>query len=234
MATKKNLSVTKANHLIEASYRLTLEEQRLVLACISKIDPRDTLEKASRPITITANEYAELFNIDRRSSYQQLKLALGKLWDREIIFMEDGKKTTHRWLPDKIEYPEREGKVEMCFNTSILPYLTGIRENFKSYQLRQIASLRSNYTIRIYELLNQYLDTGWRDISLDNLRDILQVGDKYERYTDLRKWVIEPAQKEMKAKTNITFAFKPKRLGRKITVLHFTMKEQEQLPLALG
>lgn len=229
--TKTQLSVTKATQLIEASYKLTLDEQRLVLISISKINPMDTLEKSNRAITITADEYADTFNLARRSAYQQLKVALSKLWDRQIVIHEGGKKTTHRWLPDKIEYPEKDGKVELRFNLSILPYLTNIQANFKSYKLKQLADVRSVYTIRIYELLNQYLDTGWREISVNDFRDTLQVGDKYERYADLRKWVLTPAQEEMAIKTNISFSFTPKKTGRKITALHFKIREQPQQKL---
>ncbi len=227
-------SVTKANSLIEASYRLSLDEQRLVLACISKINPLSPSGRTNKPIRITADEYAELFNLDRRSAYKQLKAALNNLWNREIIINQpNGKKITHRWLPDKIEYPDGEGKVEMCFNPSILPYLSDISDNFKSYKIKQVANLRSAYTIRIYELLNQYLDTGWREVSLNRLREMLQVGDKYKRFTDIRQWVLEPAQKEMEDKTNIVFTWEALKTGRKVTAIRFKIKEQEQMKLAL-
>lgn len=39
-AKRSSLLVTKANDLISASYRLTLQEQRLLLAAIAQVDPR--------------------------------------------------------------------------------------------------------------------------------------------------------------------------------------------------
>ncbi|EKT4485241.1 TPA: replication initiation protein, partial [Pseudomonas aeruginosa] len=50
--------VTKSNSLIAASYRLTLNEHRLVLAAISQIDPRKPLP---RPIRVCAHDFAELY-----------------------------------------------------------------------------------------------------------------------------------------------------------------------------
>ncbi len=40
-----NLTVTKSNSLIQSSYKLTLNEQRLVLACIAQLDSRRPLPK---------------------------------------------------------------------------------------------------------------------------------------------------------------------------------------------
>ena len=34
------LAVTKANSLLDARYRLNVQAQKLVLACLSKVDPR--------------------------------------------------------------------------------------------------------------------------------------------------------------------------------------------------
>ncbi len=51
----KNLLVTKHNDLTEASYKLTLEEQRLILACIAKIDSREGGQIPAL-LTITAPE----------------------------------------------------------------------------------------------------------------------------------------------------------------------------------
>lgn len=52
--------VTKSNSLIAASYRLTLNEHRLVLAAISQIDPRKPLP---RPIRVCAHDFAELYDL---------------------------------------------------------------------------------------------------------------------------------------------------------------------------
>ena len=40
-----NLKVTKSNELIEAGYKLTLNEQRLILAAIAQIDSRKPIKK---------------------------------------------------------------------------------------------------------------------------------------------------------------------------------------------
>ena len=43
MKNKDNLMVYKANQVVEASYKLTLNEQRVVLACIAQVHSREAL-----------------------------------------------------------------------------------------------------------------------------------------------------------------------------------------------
>ncbi len=66
-----SLLVTKANDLISASYRLTLQEQRLLLAAIAQVDPRKPMPSKSRllpPVSLRsmAYRYVLLTPISRR------------------------------------------------------------------------------------------------------------------------------------------------------------------------
>ncbi len=235
VSNKHLVSVTKSNALIESSYSMTLNEQRLVLMGISKINPlAKVADVQKQTLTVTADEYAELFNVDKRNAYKHLQGAIERLWERDItLFDGSGKEESYRWIPKKVKYPVREGKVSFRFDPEILPYLSELSAKFKSYQIKQIANIKSTYTIRIYELLNQYLDTGWRSESIDRIRKILRVGDKYSNYGDLKRWVLEPAKKEMKAKTNIYFEYEPIKTGKKVTSIKFIISEKKQMVFPL-
>lgn len=67
-----SLLVTKANDLISASYRLTLQEQRLLLAAIAQVDPRKPMPSK---ITVTAASFSEIYGIPIRFAYTNLKEA---------------------------------------------------------------------------------------------------------------------------------------------------------------
>ena len=53
------VKITKSNHLVEASYSLTLQEQRLILSCLAKVDSRN---EAPKEITLSAQEYEVVTN----------------------------------------------------------------------------------------------------------------------------------------------------------------------------
>ena len=55
-AMKTNNTVVKANVLIEASYRITLNEQRLILLAISKVNPLEKLTEG-RLFSVSVEEW---------------------------------------------------------------------------------------------------------------------------------------------------------------------------------
>jgi hypothetical protein len=77
------LLVSKSNHLIEAGYKLTLNEQRLILTAISKLDGRKPFPKDNEFI-ITAQEFSKAFDIPIKQAYENLENASSRLYERDI------------------------------------------------------------------------------------------------------------------------------------------------------
>ncbi|MCU7816120.1 MAG: replication initiation protein [Candidatus Thiodiazotropha sp. (ex Rostrolucina anterorostrata)] len=62
---KDTLIVYKANTMIQANYQLTLVEQRVLLACIAKINPREPVPSVVR---LSAQEYATIYSTQVKAS----------------------------------------------------------------------------------------------------------------------------------------------------------------------
>jgi len=99
-----NLLVTKSNTLIEASYKLTTNEQRIILSCIAQLDGRKPLPRGNE-FSITAEEFASSFNLKIHTAYEALKDASDKLYDRDIKTYDDNGKANRRvrWVY-KVDY----------------------------------------------------------------------------------------------------------------------------------
>lgn len=90
-------------------------------------------------------------------------------------------------------------------------------------------SLRATNAQRLYELLRIW--TGTKEIieySLEEIKEYLLLQDKYKVFSDFRKWVIEPAIKELKEKElldiyNVEYI----KTGRKVTSIKFYVKDLE-------
>lgn len=217
-----NLLITKHNDLIEASYKLSLEEQRLVLSCIAQIDSR--LHKdVPDSITVSAEDYASLFGIKVRHAYEQMKGAVDRLYERDIRVKTPGQKDRLRWVY-RVSYLEGEGKVSLRFSPDIKPYIGQLNGLFKSYKLKNISRLRSAYSIRMYELLNQWRDTGTRFILVKDFKYMLQLDDKYHRYSELNRCVIKPSLAEINAKTDMVVSLSTEKKGRSIYKLIFNFE----------
>ena len=99
-----------------------------------------------------------------------------------------------------------------------------LHERFASYKLKQIAGLKSTYSIRLLEFLTQFKATGKLIIELDRFKDRLGIKDEYKRFTNLRMRVIEPAIKELQEKSNLVINWNPIKSGKTIKQLEFIFK----------
>ncbi len=225
--------VTKSNHLIEASYKLSLNEQRLILSAITQLDGRKPLPKDNE-FVITAAEFSKDFAIPINQAYEILDDATSRLYERDIKTYDhtDKSRGRFRWV-DGVKYWNGEAKVTLSFSRWIIPYLTMLHKQFTSYELKQVSQLNTAYSIRLYELLVQFIKTGERYINLDKLRELLELKNQYSRFFDFKKRIIEPSIIEINQTTNLTVDWDIMKKGRTITGLIFVFQNTDQLKLPL-
>ena len=232
-----DLIAYKSNALIEASYRLTLQEQRFLLVCISRIKssvdaPSPELQKT---MTITATDFHNAFpDMGRQHAEAKLKEAIDRLWDRSVIIRDDSKREEFRWVQRRAQYLTGEAKVEVTFSDAIMPYLTQLKGQFTKVVVKNVSSLSSTYSIRIYELLQQFRSTGDRTIAIDDFRSMLAVEEKYQQFKDLNKMIIKPAVAELNEKSDLAVTVETVKQGRKVIALRFRFKDDKQIKMALA
>lgn len=223
--------VYKSNALIEASYRLTPAEQRIMLACISQV-------RRDQPITddvlysVSVADYADLAGTASHSVYKELADAALRLKRREVWITERPNGNGSReetlvtgWV-QSIRYRKAEGRVELRFSKDMLPYLTQLTEQFTRYALGDIAKLNSGYAIRLYELLCQWREAGEREVSIEWLRDAFQLDGKYPAIKDLKRWVIQPAVEQINKLSPMWVQWDQRKTGRRVSHLTFTFGEK--------
>ena len=228
-----NHLVTQSNRLIEAGHTLTLNEKRLVLACAAKLDPRKPLPP-NGTVKLTAVDFATTFGIDRRDAYQALEEASDRLYARSIKEIRHGTRgrieRNIRWVWMS-EYAPGEGYVTLGFSPDVVPYLTMLHKEFTTYELRNVGSLSSFYSIRLYELCAQFRKTGFREITLEKFRDMLDLNDKYSDVKNLRVRVVDPAVADINENTDLRISAQAMRKGRKVTGFRFDIEVENQQSL---
>lgn len=232
-----DLIAYKSNALIEASYKLTLQEQRFLLVCISRLKSGEDAPSSDeqKTMTITAAEFHEAFpDMGRQHAETKLREAIDRLWDRSVIIRDENKREEFRWVQYRGQYLKGEARVEITFSDAIMPYLTQLKGQFTRVVVKNVSSLSSTYSIRIYELLQQFRSTGDRTIALDDFRSMLDLDDKYADFKILNRDLIKPAIAELNEKSDLTVAIETVKKGRKVTALRFRFKEDKQIKMALA
>lgn len=227
----KDYLVYKSNDIINASYSLTVREQRLLLACISQIKSDEELSDKNS-FTLTVDEARDLFysKKDRRNAYRDLVLATEKLFDRKIVMQsEDGKKERlTRWV-STVDFDHEEMTATLYFHDQIKPYISQLKDNFTKYRLKHIAELSSVYAIRVYEMIVSWhgQNKSFDEMTIDDFRNALDLGRKYKQFGELRKFVIEKAVEQINERTNYELEIQAKKRGRSFHKLQFRFNQKE-------
>src|SRR5476649_2036212 len=217
---KKSELVVKSNRLIEASYRLGLNEQRIILYSICRCREEQKGLFPDLPVTITADAFAKQFpRIDKTNVYRQLKEAMDALYDRSVTIHDTDPASGHtrvkktRWVSEAA-YVDGAGNIQVIFT---------------SYQLEKVGHMTSAHAVRMYELLAQHRGIGTRTLNLAWLRDALQIEPgEYKLTADFKKWVIDASVEQINKHSDITVGYKPKKTGRAITDFVFKIKDKER------
>jgi len=226
----KNVTVVKSNRIIEASYKLTLIEQKTLLAAISQIDSREPLDPL-QGFEISADDLITLTENETKNEYRDLKAAAEQLLNRIVTihnpFPNEKRVTvlkTH-WLSSVVYIPA-EGKVRLYFSPQIVPYISQLTSEFTQYQLKAIGKMSSIYAIRLFELIMQWKNIGKHEIELEWLRQRFELGDKYPSIKDFKIRVLDPAVKDINTHSNFTVTWDQRKTGRRVTHLIFTFSEK--------
>lgn len=225
---ESKLVVTKDNQLIQASYELSLSEQRVILLCIAKIDSRQNIP-ANYEFIVSVDDMALEIGTAKENAYRDLKKAVNSLYSRTILLDPNEPDTEMRWLFKKAFF-KSTGVAVLSMSPSIFPFLFELKERFTTYKLKDVAKFKCSYSIRFYELLIQFKKRDTLSVDVDWLRTALQLGDKYPRTSDIKKYVVIPSIKDINSFSNLSVEFSQIKRGKEITqfVFKYAPKEVEQ------
>lgn len=237
---RRGLTVTQSNALALSSQEMTLMEKRLVVVGFAKLDTSDP----DLRVRFHINEFNSIFDLSTNANHERLrdgaKLLLGR-----VVHVEqpDGGWEMFQWVNYARYVPSsksRDGSyVEMEFNRKLRPYIHQLSKNFNSYTLEKIAQMQSFYSVRIFEILHHDSFGGKipnLEYDLDDLKFRLRLKyteksahiDRYPNFKDFRVRVLEQAQKDCDAYTDLMFTFEGVRKGRRIAAVLFDIRRKLQ------
>ena len=223
--------VKKANSLIEASFKLTVNEQKLILMLTTSVK-KDDQDFAS--YTIPVKEFAKGIGLTEKCNiYQRVETLVAGL-QKKVLTIHDTVEINNvqkeriqciNWLSYS-SYIKGEGLIELCFHPKLKPYLLNLKARFTSYKFKEVAQLRSRFSIRIYEFIRQYETLRQRTFKLEDLRKIFKIDpEQYHPYFNFKSRVLLVAQRELTKNSNLTFDFEEIKIGKKVEKIRFTIKK---------
>ena len=221
--------IVKTHRLNTAIQKLSLAEIRLMQLAI--IDARETgagIDTVT-PLPIHASRYAEAFGVTRQTAYEVLIEAETSLFKRYFTFLDerDGKPVKSHWV-SQAKYLDDEAIIEIMLTPAVVNEITRIdaieaKTLFTRFALEQVASMKSVYSVRLYELLNQWRQAKKVSFDLDVFRGQLGVEiNEYKAMSDFKKRVLDLAVNEINEKSDIKISYEQVKKG--VAIVGFKFK----------
>ena len=222
----KGIITVQANDFIQkASYKnFDTVDIKIFKTILGKINHNDTLFKDF--YTIDYDDLDEV-NIDKKNRFAIVTKSLKKL-AAYYVQLEQGANTIEVGLiQNKFKYERNSSKIVVSVHEDLKPFLLDLSVKYTKYAIANLAELKNVYSIKLFELLKSFQSLGYYETTITNLRKSLEIPDEnYKMYADLKKKVIEKAQREI-ATTTIYFEFKEEKIGKKVERIIFLIKSYE-------
>lgn len=245
VACEGQAKVTMSNRLARSAQGLSLSEKRIVALALASEDSKSIARLAEATTgrgwktKIRALDYAEAFNLDANTAYDQLKAAADRLFERMVTYEDRSsrgmpRQNKFRWV-SLAQYTVGDGLIELSFTPEIAPHLLGLRSHFTSYKLKHAASFESIYAWRLFEVFESWRSTGLYVTSIEDFWETMEAPPSCRKdFKSLRVRVIQPAVAAIHQHAGLKIDWLPIRSGaRRVTSLEFRFRPDPQGQLNL-
>lgn len=212
------------NSIILAKYSFSATAEKVFLKMVSMVDKND---KDFKPYTLSVKRLLDEIGTKNREFYTMVKNVVDDLVDIKLKIENDKEYITYA-LFIKCVYLKNQGAVVFHFHPEVKPFFLNLKKEkgYTKLNIKYSLQLRSWYHIRIYNILKTSEFKKKTTFTVDRLRELLDLKDKYSEYKNFKNRLLLPAQIKIKEKTDIYFLFEEFKIGRKVNELLFRIYAQ--------
>ena len=214
----ENKPLKQSNRLVEAKYKLTKYEQRMMLAICSQLDNN---AKNFDTVRVSVADMAKFCNFEKNRGYTLVKNTIMKLLTRTLQIKDtDGSWYATHWL-QSAKYISSKSIIEYRVDDHLKPELLQLKQAYLSTPTLPLMEFRSDYSTRLYLLLKKMLKVKDFEYEIDFIRERFQLGKTYNILVNFKNRVIEPAIAEINDKSDIKVEHEYIKEGRSYKKIHF-------------
>ena len=233
----------------KARYSLSAREQKIVLFLVSNIDPR---QDNFRIQTVPIKDLESILKKDGKKwggLYVEMKKFARNISKKQITFPTDVVIDGHilegyiNWFSSVVPKRNKEGIecVSFAFAPELKPFLLKLNE-FARIDRSEIANMSISSSIRLYQLFksilqkqSKYKKIIKKVITVDELRAMFELEDKYPKFTEFRRNVLLPAHEEINTFTSLHIDVDYIRNSKRhIKAVEFTIAYKKDVPKQLS
>lgn len=223
-----------ANDIVKGKQSMTLQQARVLRLMITQVAKDDT---DYRTYTCRIKDLARFLGIDSSNLYRDIQdFCLGMLDLKVQVGTGNPRSPWRAWHWISMASYDGNGAITLRLSDEIKPYVLALDRWFTRYQLGNILSMKSFYSIRLYEILKcednkTKNEKGYHEFTIQEFREMLGCEKKYRQIGQLKQRVIEPASREINEKTDMQVNVEYVKTGRAITSVRFYVRDKPETQL---
>lgn len=199
---KDDVMLRQANPLTESRYEFSPTEKNAFYMVIKQVrknyverePPRTEFENMR--VDITTKDLALIADEDHT---QRARTALRALRDKAIEFEDAEGNWLYCGFINQARWVAKKQVYEVEVSRDLMPYLVQLASQYTEYSLIVAMSLKGKHSQRFYELCSQYKNRGTFGKTVQQLKEMFMLEDKYPLLPLFKQKVINAAQKEIKS-----------------------------------
>lgn len=233
MASANRIDIIQSYILTTAKYDFSVYEKRILYRVVQTIQRHLNGQKLNSNFKIQEELFGTEFTMpisaflkdNEDKNYPRIKKAFESL-QQKFIKYEDDEIWFSAGIIGGVTLEKRADTIEFFIDKRIYKPLLSFSKGFRKLQLQTAMQCDSVYAMRFYELISGQKTP--LTYSIENLKEMFQISDKYERVNDFRKYVLDIAKRELDKCSPYTFDYKMNKTGRAFTSVTFFPKYQAQ------
>lgn len=228
-----NAIVEKRNVLNELrSHDMTVQELRFFSIYLSKINPWDI---STRKVCFPISDFQRIMGFGRMN-IAQLKASTDCLLSKIVhVPKESGGYTSFQLFKECTVDKDESGKwyIEIDAHDKALPLMFEFKNRYFTYELWNALRLKSPNQVRMYEILKQYEKIGRRELTVQELRELLGIANnEYMYWQNFKVRVIDSCQQALKETTDICYTYERGKVGKGgkwLTIIFYIRKNEDYI-----
>lgn len=248
--------IFQPNRITNAQYSFTLSQERIFVyiiyylqTYISKVMDGAFIRQLDLFTAEQDKEYIDIripmAMLAKPNQYNELRVKAVEMIGLKVRIKDKNRQTgetiervqgliTHVDLPEQGVTSRRTGILPIRISKMVAALILNVERengspiNYTSFLFDVCLAAENKYTPRIYKLLSSWRKKEFYKVKLQDLKEILQLDDKYKDYEAFKRRILVPVMQELNEKADFTFDCNAEgfevREGKKVIALCFRHK----------
>lgn len=232
MDSKDKRILMKHNDIVNAKYEITVNSNRVFTYLLYEF--QKDLDKSKLSCEISREKLAKLVNGNVDKTVKGLTTILMNLRKKDLFLMDELQDGSIDFIAggfiDNATYNNKTDKFKIVADVRIHKLLHRyLEDGYTPVNLEIWLSLKNRYSQRLYDLLRAWSGTKETiNYSINKLRELMLLENKYKQYTDFRKRVLIPAVDELNATGYFKIDYCEIKKGRSVESIDFIVKDLDK------